>query len=356
MESKPEKNIIIVTHINRLKCLLKDMGIAYIDSYEIILFKINGTDINIYNVIPYNILFKKIKLSNYNNDNILNIYIITENVKIDHKETTMTIPLFDKNQIQEYKISDENSLYKYKYISKATLLEKMGKIGKELYNILTGKTIDYLFTSREESTINMLDSLLIELTDPEPKPTSVPITIINKEVIVLPCSHNVLYRDKGKCDDAIFERFKLTKIPCIDAKNKDAKNKDAQNKNTNIISNCINLTINKFDINWDLYLEFIKRKLKGFGPRKYLCNDTNINMLSLILSYIQPTLKNVATIEKADTQSTLEQVATPIDYETIITTAKIITYTIESQSIGGYYDKYLKYKYKYLELKNKNYQ
>ena len=325
MESKQEKNIIVVTHINRLKCLLKDINIVYKDEYEIILFKIENSNISIYNVIQNNVLLKQIILTNHNNDNILNIYIIT-----------VSLLTYDP----------------YIYTYKATESDKMKKIGKELYNILVGKTIDYLFTSREETTIGMLDSLLIEFTNPEPESTSKPIKINNTEVIVLPCSHNVLYRDKGKCDDAIFERFKSTKIRCIDAKNKDAKN-----KNANQIFYCIKLSyIHSLSINWNLYLEFTKRKLKGFGPRKYLCNNTNINMLSLILSYIQSTLKNVATIEKADTPANLEQVDTPINYETIITKAETITYTIESQSIGGYYDKYLKYKYKYLELKNKNYQ
>ena len=174
--------------------------------------------------------------------------------------------------------------------------------------------IDYLFSSRDQKSreyIKTIDSKYI---------------IINKEVIILPCSHNVSYTDKGKCDDTIKERFKRPNYGC-------------KNISTNPTGdNCQNViwSLNStFNVSWSLYSAFTKRKFK-VGPRKFKCTDKNINMLSLIIAYVTSSDKN--------------------NFDDIINRAKKIILTPESDSqlqpIGGYYNKYLKYKYKYLQLKN----
>ena len=161
---------------------------------------------------------------------------------------------------------------------------------------------------------------------------------IPKEVIVLPCSHNVKVKNNGNCDDTIIEHLTPAILKC---RNISSYKSIENNKKKQIIpENCAILKTTKIPINWELYIAQTNRKRL---QKDYPCHK--IDMIQIIISYIKNKDKTMFIILSESSNIRIESSNIRIESRNM---------TIEKvQSHGGYYNKYLKYKYKYLELKNK---
>ena len=233
-----------------------------------------------------------------------NIYIIR------HSEATHNIGFFERS-----------------YIQRDTLLTPVGKIQSEkiadyftnLYNNNNIK-IDYLFTSRLKRTRQTLEILISRLK------------YLPDKIIVLPCSHEIDYNKDGNCDNrSSFKFFQRANIhTCI--------NSNDNSISTDNYCDIININNKPYKIDWDLY--------KLFKKEQYHCKNTN--MIQILIYYIEQEFKN-----KNNNFNNNQLIHIYKDPSNITNLLNWIKQKILRNQSGGdpYYNKYLKYKYKYLEAK-----
>ena len=322
---------------------------------------------------------KEVKLDtpNLDNYNILtidraqikcpyNIYIIR------HGSSTHNLNFFNENR----------SHLKYD-----TLLTKTGEFDTQLIALYFFEKykeklkIHYLFASHLKRTRQTLEKILSNLDFySNSYATNLNTIIINKKIIILPCSHELYYKKNSNCDK--FSSYLLAPLEnrnnCVDKINDCEKNLTkcqnnyfdqkehytqcmqtaskshhielglrntfTENCNTNwanqskILADC--LEPNKYcchikisdsiiyPIDWSLY-ELFKKK-------KYHCRNTN--MIQILIYYIY---NNSSLIPLAPQSGKITK---------LLTTIKSL---FSKKGGDPYYKKYLKYKYKYLYTKNK---
>ena len=163
----------------------------------------------------------------------------------------------------------------------------------EYFNSIEPFTIHYLFASYLKRTRETLDNMIVKLNNSK-------VTLNAPTVIILPCSHELHYNKDGNCDynSRWMPVGEENKNNCLDLK---------KCKDENEMKYCCTLDISKKKIDWNFYINF-----KDYNTQ---CRTTN--MIIQLVSYIDSN--------------------PPQDLFR-----------------GGvnFFKKYLKYKYKYLQIKN----
>ena len=216
--------------------------------------------------------------------------------------------------------------------------DEQEKTAQFIIEHLLNQSINYLFTSQPKDTIvsKDIDSIVTLDTIVNSKNklgverlSKLDVSSANNEVIILPCSQDT---HKPDCFDKIPDRIVPGEIPIklsewqTTCHHKKQKSKDYHQHNPqqslqiwDTGDNCDYLKSSHLKISWKAYDKFFE------NYDNHLNNCKNLNFVDSILktiAYSTVPVQNAAQPQK-------------------------------KPNSGGYYNKYLKYKYKYLEMKSK---
>ena len=178
--------------------------------------------------------------------------------------------------------------------------------GKEMVSILNNTKINYLFASDLSRTHQTMNHFIKNIPQDN---------LLNKEIIVLPCSHELKYVDGSKCDG----NQGYTPTP---------------NEN---ISTCTNETCKEIEgipVNWNYYDIFYGEGTRNSpGNNRQHCSSNNMIELAIELIHQKP----------IETNKTEENKETDEDINTYLTTSTptIILNNEKSKNEEQLYDQYL---------------
>ena len=181
----------------------------------------------------------------------------------------------------------EHNLKYATHLKTDTDVTKLGKeqafrAGKILTTILKNKkeNINYVFASDLTRTRQTIENILNGMN------TNQKQKYFPKEIIILPCSHELKYNSKGLCDKP--PSFLSLKIGVKENDPKCSKTTNCVDNNIdNPKSDCNHITLKMFGdkeipLNWDFYFEKNENKMRNMD-----CSKTN--MIKLAIEYINTT-------------------------------------------------------------------
>jgi len=222
--------------------------------------------------------------------------VVFENITTGLNRLNLTSKNFDKD-IDEYVFyigrhgQAEHNLKFATHLKTDTNVTKLGKeqafrAGKILTTILKNKkeNINYVFASDLTRTRQTIENILNGMN------TNQKQKYFPKEIIILPCSHELKYNSKGLCDKP--PSFLSLKIGVKENDPKCSKTTNCVDNNIeNPQSDCNHITLTMFDdkeipLNWDFYFEKNENKMRNMD-----CSKTN--MIKLAIEYINTTGQRV---------------------------------------------------------------
>jgi len=236
--------------------------------------------------------------------------VVFENITTGLNRLNLTSKNFDKD-VDEYVFyigrhgQAEHNLKYATHLKTDTDVTKLGKeqafrAGKILTTILKNKkeNINYVFTSDLTRTRQTIENILYGMN------TNQKQKYFPKEIIILPCSHELKYNSKGLCDKP--PSFLSLKIGVKENDPKCSKTTNCVDNNIdNPKSDCNHITLKMFGdkeipLNWDFYFKKNENKLRNMD-----CSKTN--MIKLAIEYINTSVpininENVLTTTKIITE------------------------------------------------------
>lgn len=177
----------------------------------------------------------------------------------------LTSPLDDANQKKE--VCNDRSYDQTCGVSNDGGVCQGQRAGEAIRKSEGNVKIDFLFASdlqrTRETIINVIKTL-----DPSSNGK-----LVNKDIIILPCSHELQYTKKNVCDgdQGLLGRFTKENISSYDPNSIDPK--------------CHYNLLNGIKINWTYYTDFYNGRRSKRGKESKKCRDTN--MLQLAIDYIK---------------------------------------------------------------------
>ena len=178
----------------------------------------------------------------------------------------LTTPLDDPNQKKEV-CNDRSYDQTCEEVSNVGGVCQGQRAGKAILKSEGIVKIDFLFASdlqrTRETIINVIKTL-----DPSSNDK-----LVNKDIIILPCSHELQYTKKNVCDgdQGLLGRFTKENISSYDPNSIEPK--------------CHYNLLNGIKINWTYYTNFYNGRRSKRGKESKKCRDTN--MLQLAIDYIK---------------------------------------------------------------------
>jgi hypothetical protein len=180
--------------------------------------------------------------------------------------------------------------------------EQAFRAGKKLITVLKNNNeyINYVFASDLMRTRQTIENILKGMNETQNK------IYFPKEIIILPCSHELKYNSKGLCDKKEFIKIGIKENDPKCSKTTYCTGNNIENPNSNcnqitiVINNFHNKIIKKIPLNWDFYFKKNENKLRNMD-----CSKTN--MIKLAIEYINTSVpininENVLTTTKIITE------------------------------------------------------
>jgi broad specificity phosphatase PhoE len=266
------KNICIISHGGRMKCLLKKMGMSTDDKHGMpikfkncatILLNITKNNINVSmchdgkltkpkngckyfvnNVVdPHDIQFKNVNYKNEKYNKMLNIL----NIKNSDINCDLNIYIVRHGEVYHNTLSLYDKIIQFHDIKDPNITKTGKKQSQEIGNKLNHIAFDYFFVSDLKRTKETLKNMFKN---------------INDNIFVLPCSHELQYVNNGNSDGHQL-------ITSLTNENKTTHKYNDKN--------------NDFLI-WDYYYDFYEGvRGENIIFKKCKCRETNMISLSLFI-------------------------------------------------------------------------
>ena len=398
-------SVILATHRKRMKCFCKDLfryfddkifnnyDLDIIKNGSLLLLTINNTNLILSSIDINNdidnreIIYTDIsnnQFINNSNNQFYKIYIIIHGeaeheqrfsdslssfrslkAQIHLQRDTSLTPLNGVNQVREIaqyfakQILDEKIDFKIDYLFSSNLKRTIQTLDYFMHDIyeaikkyLNSDELKLYTNNSNFEPFRIATRVVINSTLSYPSKDIMKKKLLNitsiKEIIILPCSHDLYYRNTGNCD-AYSE-----KLPTLRENIMNCKYNEIAIINCNNTDNCCKTQEIGILLDWNYY--------KNQGSCK------TINMIQEIINIItQKQAKNSPSIHIKDNfqeyqsypvnihikdtsqqnqlnETKIKKELTPESYEET---------ELFGNTGGNYHKKYLKYKYKYLQLKNK---